>query len=81
MTEWDDIVMADWSQVAQVVRQPKFLFDGRNALNPHELQEYGFQYKGIGRGQAMRRGASAQSALSAAGVQWHDIDSYTLRSE
>ena len=62
MTEWDDIVMADWRQVAQVVRQPKFLFDGRNALNPHELQEYGFRYKGIG------RGASVRSALSAAGV-------------
>ena len=65
MTEWDDIVMADWRQVAQVVRQPKFLFDGRNALNPNELQEYGFRYKGIGRGQAVRRGASAQSVLDA----------------
>lgn len=66
MTEWDEIVDADWSEIAGLVMPPRFVFDGRNALNPKDLQEQGFNYRGIGRG-AHQGAASFRAVLSAVG--------------
>ena len=52
MTEWEEIVEADWSQVAQLTEPPRFLFDGRNALDPVRMKEHGFMYQGVGRSRA-----------------------------
>ena len=52
MTEWDDIVEADWAGVAALTAHPRFLFDGRNALVPSEIRGYGFTYMGVGRGRS-----------------------------
>ena len=50
MTEWEEIVEADWEAIASACKQPSFLFDGRNALDPERMQELGFHYRGVGRG-------------------------------
>ena len=50
MTKWNDIVDADFAEIAELTRLTRLLFDVRNAMNPRELHEYGFAYKGIGRG-------------------------------
>ena len=50
LTEWDDIVKADWASIADDMRFPKFLFDGRNALDATLMTRLGFEYAGVGRG-------------------------------
>ena len=52
MTEWPEIVEADWEAIAQRVLAPHFLFDGRNSLDPDLITGLGFQYKGVGRSGA-----------------------------
>ena len=49
MTEWDRIVSADWQAVARCMRPPRYVFDGRNALDPAEMDRLGFEYVGVGR--------------------------------
>ena len=62
MTEWDEIVHADWRAVARRMRQPRFVFDGRNALEPAAMERLGFEYRGVGRNGAAdcRVGAALQ---------------------
>ncbi len=50
LTEWDQIVNADWASIAQRMRPPKFVFDGRNALSKSQMLGLGFTYLGVGRG-------------------------------
>ena len=52
LTEWADIVKADWKTIAKGMRYPKFVFDGRNALDPAVIVHLGFEYTGVGRGDA-----------------------------
>lgn len=47
VTEWEEIVHLDWMEAKRRVRQP-YLFDGRNALDPNIMAEYGFYYEGVG---------------------------------
>ena len=49
MTEWGQIVGADWQAVARCMRPPRYVFDGRNALDPVEMDRLGFEYVGVGR--------------------------------
>ena len=53
MTEWEQIVNADWEAIAQQLRPPRYLFDGRNALDPALMQQLGFEYRGMGRSSAV----------------------------
>lgn len=48
LTEWGQIVGADWEEVARVMLPPKFVFDGRNALDRGALVGLGFECVGIG---------------------------------
>ena len=50
LTEWAEIVGADWGTIANDMRSPKFVFDGRNALDPDLMARLGFEYTGVGRG-------------------------------
>jgi UDPglucose 6-dehydrogenase len=50
MTEWPEIVGADWEEMARRSQQPRLLFDGRNALDAAQMQDLGFRYRGVGRG-------------------------------
>jgi UDPglucose 6-dehydrogenase len=49
MTEWPEIVNSDWKEISRCASPPRFLFDGRNALDPVKMQSYGFEYAGVGR--------------------------------
>ena len=49
MTEWNQIVEADWETAAQTMKPTRYIFDGRNALNPAKMKMLGFDYRGIGR--------------------------------
>ena len=61
MTEWDEIVNADWRTIAQKMRQPRYLFDGRNALEPAAMERLGFEYRGVGRNKTVNCHAYAGS--------------------
>ena len=50
MTEWKEIVEADWPAVSCGMVPPKFVFDGRNALDPTTIRVAELEYVGVGRG-------------------------------
>ena len=50
ITEWPEIVAADWHAIAGQTKPPRFLFDGRNALDSARMRALGFHYQGVGRG-------------------------------
>ena len=50
MTKWTGIVEADWAAVNRNMAPPRFIFDGRNALDPVTMRAEGFEYVGVGRG-------------------------------
>ena len=50
ITEWPEFVGADWEGIAAQMLPPRFLFDGRNALNARSMARLGFEYVGVGRG-------------------------------
>ncbi len=50
MTEWPEIIKADWPAIARNMRPPKFVFDGRNALDTALMARLGFEYAAVGRG-------------------------------
>ena len=52
MTEWEQITGADWEAIAHGMLPPRYVFDGRNALDPVGMRELGFEYVGIGRSDA-----------------------------
>ena len=52
VTEWAQLVNADWRAIAGRMNPPRFVFDGRNALDAGRMRELGFQYMGVGRGAA-----------------------------
>ena len=55
MTEWVEIIEADWAAVSLHMVSPRFVFDGRNALNPMTMRTQGFDYVGVGRGPDPKR--------------------------
>ena len=52
VTEWAQLVNADWPAIAGRMNPPRFVFDGRNALDAGQMRDLGFQYMGVGRGAA-----------------------------
>ena len=48
-TEWDEFINADWKQIAWWMESPRFIFDGRNALDQNQMRDLGFKYRGVGR--------------------------------
>ena len=49
MTEWKEIIEADWAAVSRHMAPPRFIFDGRNALDAMTVRAAGFEYVGAGR--------------------------------
>ena len=49
VTEWDEFLDMDWTQVAERMAG-RLVLDGRNALDPHAVRAAGLTYEGIGRG-------------------------------
>jgi UDPglucose 6-dehydrogenase len=50
VTEWEEIRGLDPKKAASLMREPKLLVDGRNALDPAAWREAGLLYRGFGRG-------------------------------
>ncbi|MCK3685181.1 nucleotide sugar dehydrogenase [Maribellus sp. YY47] len=50
LTEWDEFLTYNWQQIYETMLKPAFVFDGRNILNAAEMNQIGFEYKGIGKG-------------------------------
>ncbi|MBL9113442.1 MAG: UDP-glucose/GDP-mannose dehydrogenase family protein [Verrucomicrobiaceae bacterium] len=48
-TEWPEFAAVDLAKLREVIRTP-LIFDGRNLLDPGSATNFGFQYRGIGRG-------------------------------
>ncbi|KAJ4303963.1 hypothetical protein N0V88_001565 [Collariella sp. IMI 366227] len=44
----------DWVEVAGMMQEPRWVFDGRNVVNHVELQGLGFRVRGIGKGVQSR---------------------------
>ena len=49
MTEWNEFKSLDMERVKGLMRQPVFI-DGRNLYEPETMKNYGFVYRGVGRG-------------------------------
>ncbi len=68
LTEWAEIVEADWASMAAEMCSPRFLFDGRNALTAALMSRLGFDYTGVGRGNADPRIIRSDSSTGAGAV-------------
>ena len=64
ITEWPEIVGADWDRISGGMVAPRFLFDGRNALDPIYMQHCGFDYRGVGRPSARSSNVQLMASLS-----------------
>lgn len=51
ITEWEEYLKLDFLKLRSVINTP-LLIDGRNFLNPEELNAAGFRYEGVGIGDA-----------------------------
>ena len=40
----------DWAEVADMMQEPRWVFDGRNVVDVEELKRLGFRVRGIGKG-------------------------------
>jgi UDPglucose 6-dehydrogenase len=58
VTEWEEVRSVDLSRASALMRSPKLLVDGRNALEPREVRAAGMRYRGFGRGYGGRYGRS-----------------------
>ncbi len=48
VTEWNEFRNPDFAVIGSSLKE-KVIFDGRNALNPKDVQKYGFEYYCVGR--------------------------------
>jgi UDPglucose 6-dehydrogenase len=58
VTEWREFRSPDFDALRGALRQP-VVFDGRNIFDPAHMADLGFEYHGIGRGNAVAVPASA----------------------
>jgi len=50
LTEWEEVMALDLKNAASLMREPKLIVDGRNALDAAAVREAGLRYRGFGRG-------------------------------
>ncbi|RUT06706.1 UDP-glucose 6-dehydrogenase [Dulcicalothrix desertica PCC 7102] len=48
VTEWQQFITLDYNKMAKLMSHP-VIIDGRNFLNPQDMEKAGFQYIGVGR--------------------------------
>jgi UDPglucose 6-dehydrogenase len=64
VTEWNEFKQLDRPRLKDLMRHP-VIYDGRNIYEPDEMAEYGFIYRGVGRGyNGMMREEEAQAGSS-----------------
>ena len=49
VTEWNEFKQLDFPRIRELMRTP-VLFDGRNIYDPVVMKQFGFVYRGVGRG-------------------------------
>ena len=49
ITEWDIFKSYDWKKLINSMEKPRFLFDGRNILNPSMIRKHTENFYSIGR--------------------------------
>ena len=49
LTEWDEFVNYDWKTIYKKGSKKRYIFDGRNILNPKKLRKIGFIVDSIGK--------------------------------
>lgn len=54
ITAWKEFFEPDFFKLKQLMRCP-VIFDGRNIYEPGEVEAFGFEYFGIGRGKVIKR--------------------------
>ena len=54
ITEWNEFQHLNLARIKDLMADPN-LYDGRNIYDPDKMQEYGFKYRGVGRGYNGRR--------------------------
>ncbi len=52
-TEWKQFRAPDFELIKESISEP-VIFDGRNLYSPESMQEKGFTYYGIGRGESIK---------------------------
>jgi UDPglucose 6-dehydrogenase len=50
VNEWDELRGLDFGRVAELMRKPPVLIDGRNAVDPQEVRAAGIRYRSFGCG-------------------------------
>ena len=50
VTEWEELRALELARIAALMKEPKLLVDGRNALDPRSVHDAGLLYRGFGRG-------------------------------
>jgi UDPglucose 6-dehydrogenase len=50
VTEWEEVRALELEKAASLMKSPKLLVDGRNALDPEAALAAGLLYRGFGRG-------------------------------
>jgi UDPglucose 6-dehydrogenase len=63
LTEWDEFRHLDFARIRKLLKYP-IVVDGRNLLDPRQMQELGFTYLSIGRPDVE---AGAQNTRAATG--------------
>ncbi|MDQ3862730.1 MAG: UDP-glucose 6-dehydrogenase, partial [Actinomycetota bacterium] len=51
VTEWEEVRALDPKKAASLMREPKLIVDGRNALDAAASRDAGLLYRGFGRGR------------------------------
>lgn len=51
LTEWDEFKTLDFDRIYASMKQPAFVFDGRNLLDRNQLYQAGFELHSIGKSQ------------------------------
>ncbi len=54
ITEWEEFINPDFEQIRQALAHP-VIFDGRNLYDPEKMQQIGFKYYAIGRGDSLHQ--------------------------
>ena len=82
LTEWTEIVNADWQQMAGLMAPPMFLIDGRNTLDAQAMDSLGFEYMGIGRGHSsLQQTDQARHGMDVSAKSGHFTPSRSIRHE
>jgi UDPglucose 6-dehydrogenase len=56
VTEWPEFVELDWARAAAIMKEPRLVIDGRNALDGDAVRAAGLSYMAIGRDGVHRAG-------------------------